>query len=216
VNVLISPSILSADFSRLADEVKAVEEAGADMLHLDIMDGHFVPNISFGPAVTGAIKSVASVPLDVHLMIESPEAYIEDFVSAGADILTVHVEVCTHLQKTLRQIKDSGIKAAVSVNPSTPIDSIKYVLDDFDMVLVMSVNPGFSGQKFIPRMLEKISHARELVGKGIDVQVDGGVTAGNARDVVRAGANILVAGSAVFSTSNYAEAIETLRAKGPG
>jgi len=181
------------------------------MLHLDIMDGHFVPNITFGPAVVAAIKSVATVPLDVHLMIEKPESYIEDFVSAGADILTVHAEVCPHLQKALRQIKDSDIKSAVSLNPSTPVENIKCVIDDLDMVLVMSVNPGFSGQKFIPQAFEKISQVRELVGDKIDIQVDGGITPGNARKVVKAGANILVAGSSVFSTSDYAKAIQSLR-----
>jgi ribulose-phosphate 3-epimerase len=214
VNVLISPSILSADFARLADEVNAVEKAGADLLHLDIMDGHFVPNITFGPPVVASIKSIATVPLDVHLMIERPEDYIDDFISVGTDILTVHVEACLHLQRALRHIKDSGIKSAVSLNPSTPVDSIKYVLDDLDMVLVMSVNPGFSGQKFIPRILEKISEVRELVGNRIDIQVDGGVTPGNAKSIVDAGANILVAGSAVFSTKNYAKAIRALRSDG--
>jgi ribulose-phosphate 3-epimerase len=211
VNILISPSILSADFSRLGEEVKAVQEAGADMLHLDIMDGHFVPNITFGPAVVASIKSVATVPLDVHLMIENPGNYIEDFISAGADILTVHVEVCLHLQKVLRQIKDSDVKSAVSLNPSTPVENIKHVIDDLDMVLVMSVNPGFSGQKFIPQAFEKISQVRKLVGDKIDIQVDGGITPGNAKKVVTAGANILVAGSSVFSTSDYAKAIQSLR-----
>lgn len=203
--------MLSSDFSRLGEEVKAVQEAGADMLHLDIMDGHFVPNITFGPAVVAAIKSVATVPLDVHLMIENPGDYIEDFVSVGADILTVHAEVCPHLQKVLRQIKDSNIKSAVSLNPSTPVENIKCVIDDLDMVLVMSVNPGFSGQKFIPQAFEKISQVRELVGDKIDIQVDGGITPGNAKKVVTAGANILVAGSSVFSTSDYAKAIQSLR-----
>jgi ribulose-phosphate 3-epimerase len=203
--------MLSSDFSRLGEEVKAVQEAGADMLHLDIMDGHFVPNITFGPAVVAAIKSVATVPLDVHLMIENPGDYIEDFISVGADILTVHAEVCPHLQKVLRQIKDSNIKSAVSLNPSTPVENIKCVIDDLDMVLVMSVNPGFSGQKFIPQAFEKISQVRELVGDKIDIQVDGGITPGNAKKVVKAGANILVAGSSVFSTSDYAKAIQSLR-----
>jgi len=211
VKVQISPSILSSDFSRLAEEVKAVEQAGADMLHLDIMDGHFVPNITFGPVVVAAIKSVATTPLDVHLMIENPDAYIDDFIAAGADILTIHAEACTHLQKTLRQIKDSGIKAAASLNPSTPLEALKYVLDDLDMALIMSVNPGFSGQKFIPQVMEKISHTRELVGKSIDIQVDGGVTPDNAAEIVKAGANILVAGSAVFGKSDYAAAIAALR-----
>jgi ribulose-phosphate 3-epimerase len=211
VNALIAPSILSADFTRLAEEVEAVQAAGADMLHLDIMDGHFVPNITFGPAVVGSIKSVATIPLDVHLMIENPESYVQNFVSVGADILTVHVEACLHLHKVIHQIKDTGIKAAVSLNPATPVESIKHVVDDLDMVLVMSVNPGFSGQEFIPQALAKISQARELVGDSIDVQVDGGITRANARTVIEAGANILVAGSSVFSASDYAEAIKALR-----
>lgn len=181
------------------------------MLHLDIMDGHFVPNITFGPAVVAAIKSVAEVPLDVHLMIENPQTYIKDFFSAGADILTVHMEACTHLHSVIHQIKDTGIKAAVALNPSTPLENIEYVVEDLDMVLVMSVNPGFGGQKFIPQAMKKISRARKLVGDRIDVQVDGGITPENAAEVVRAGANILVAGSAVFSAPDYAERIRSLR-----
>jgi ribulose-phosphate 3-epimerase len=211
VKVLIAPSILSADFCRLAEEVVAVQEAGADLLHLDIMDGHFVPNITFGPAVVGAIKSVATVPLDVHLMIENPEKFIDDFASVGADILTVHVEACNHLHRIIHKIKDMGIKAAVSLNPSTPVESIQYMADDVDMVLVMSVNPGFSGQKFIPQALRKIASVRELVGSKKDIQVDGGITRENASRVTGAGANILVAGSSVFSASDYAEAIKALR-----
>jgi ribulose-phosphate 3-epimerase len=209
--VRIAPSILSADFSRLAEEVRTVEAAGADLLHLDIMDGHFVPNITFGPAVVAAIKTVATVPLDVHLMIENPSNYIKDFAMAGADIITVHVESCPHLHRVIRQIKDMGIKAGTSLNPSTPIENVRYLLDDLDMVLVMSVNPGFSGQKFIPQIFKKIKHAREMVGERIDLQVDGGITRENAVQVILAGANILVAGSSVFSTSNYAEAIKNLR-----
>jgi ribulose-phosphate 3-epimerase len=211
VNVLISPSLLSSDFSRLAEEIDAVQEAGADMLHLDIMDGHFVPNITFGPPVVRAIKSVSRVPLDVHLMIENPDAYIEDFAAAGADLLTVHVETAVHLNRTLNRIRELGVKPAVTLNPSTPLETISYVLDDIDMVLIMSVNPGFSGQKFIPAMIDKIRRARALVGDGTDMQVDGGITAENAGEVVAAGANILVSGSAVFSAPDYAEAIRNLR-----
>jgi len=211
VRVQIAPSILSADFSRLAEEVRAVEKAGADLLHLDIMDGHFVPNITFGPAVVAAIKSVATVPLDVHLMIENPADYLEDFAKAGANIITVHVESCPHLHRAIHQVKDLGLKAAVSLNPSTPIDHINYLLDDLDMVLVMSVNPGFGGQKFIPQILKKIQHTRDLMGDKIDLQVDGGITRENAAKVVGAGANILVAGSSVFSSHDYAEAIRSLR-----
>lgn len=211
MNVLISPSLLSSDFSRLAEEIDAVQEAGADMLHLDIMDGHFVPNITFGPPVVRAIKSVSRVPLDVHLMIENPDAYIEDFAAAGADLLTVHVETAVHLNRTLNRIRELGVKPAVTLNPSTPLETISYVLDDIDMVLIMSVNPGFSGQKFIPAMIDKIRRARALVGDGTDMQVDGGITAENAGEVVAAGANILVSGSAVFSAPDYAEAIRNLR-----
>ena len=211
MKALIAPSILSADFARLAEEVEAVQAAGADMLHLDIMDGHFVPNISFGPAVVGSIKSVAQVPLDVHLMIENPESYVQDFFSVGADILTVHVEACLHLHKVVQKIKDLGAKAGVSLNPATPVESIKHVADDLDMVLVMSVNPGFSGQKFIPHALGKIFHTRELVGERVDIQVDGGITPENSKKAIEAGANILVAGSSVFSASDYAKAIKALR-----
>jgi ribulose-phosphate 3-epimerase len=203
--------MLSSDFSRLAEEVRAVQEAGADLLHLDIMDGHFVPNITFGPVVVSAIKSVATIPLDVHLMIENPDAYIDDFISAGADYLTVHVETCTHLNRSIHQIKDSGVKAAVALNPTTPLETIDYVVGDIDMVLVMSVNPGFSGQKFIPQMLDKISRTRKMAGDAVDIQVDGGITTENAGKVISAGANILVSGSSVFSAPDYAAAIKALR-----
>ena len=211
MSIQISPSILSSDFSRLGEEIEAVERAGADMLHLDIMDGHFVPNITFGPAIVAAIKKVASVPLDVHLMIENPDNYIDDFASAGADILTIHVEACMHLQRALRQIREKGMKSAAALNPSTPVENLAYVVDDLDMALIMSVNPGFSGQKFIPQVMGKISHTRKLVGAKIDIQVDGGVTPDNAADVAEAGANILVAGSAVFSKPDYGKAIAALR-----
>lgn len=211
MSIQISPSILSSDFSRLAEEIAAVERAGADMLHLDIMDGHFVPNITFGPAIVAAIKKVASVPLDVHLMIENPDNYIDDFASAGADILTIHVEACMHLQRAMRQIREKGMKSGAALNPSTPVENLAYVVDDLDMALIMSVNPGFSGQKFIPQVMEKISRTRKLVGAKIDIQVDGGVTPDNAADVAKAGANILVAGSAVFSKPDYGKAIAALR-----
>lgn len=211
MSIQISPSILSSDFSRLAEEIAAVERAGADMLHLDIMDGHFVPNITFGPAIVAAIKKVASVPLDVHLMIENPDNYIDDFASAGADILTIHVEACMHLQRAMRQIREKGMKSGAALNPSTPVENLAYVVDDLDMALIMSVNPGFSGQKFIPQVMEKISRTRKLVGAKIDIQVDGGVTPDNAADVAKAGANILVAGSAVFSKPDYGKAIAALK-----
>jgi ribulose-phosphate 3-epimerase len=198
----------------LGEEIKAVERAGADMLHLDIMDGHFVPNITFGPAIVAAIKSVASTPLDVHLMIENPDRYIDDFAAAGADILTIHVETCTHLQRALRQIRDKGMKSAAAINPSTPVESLGCVVDDLDMALVMSVNPGFSGQKFIPQAMVKIAQTRKLIGAKIDLQVDGGVTPQNAAEIAGAGANILVAGSAVFSKPDYGEAIAALKSTG--
>ena len=213
MSVQISPSILSADFSKLGEEIDAVERAGADMLHLDIMDGHFVPNITFGPVVVAAIKSVAKVPLDVHLMIENPDSYIDDFASAGADILTIHVEACTHLQRAMREIRDKGMKSGASLNPSTPVETLEYILDDLDMAVVMSVNPGFGGQNFNPKIMDKISRTRQLVGESIEIQVDGGVTPDNAAQVVAAGADILVAGSAVFSKPDYGEAIAALRAR---
>lgn len=213
---LIAPSLLACDFSRLADEVAAVEAAGADWLHLDIMDGRFVPNITFGPPVVAAIKKVASKPLDVHLMIVEPERYIDDFAAAGADWLTVHVEASPHLHRTIQAIHAAGMKAGVSLNPHTPLSSIEEVLGDLDLVLLMSVNPGFGGQAFIPATLAKVRRLRAMI-EGLElgerplISVDGGVKVGTIEGLVEAGIDVAVAGSAVFGKTDYAEAIAALR-----
>ncbi|MEF9933674.1 MAG: ribulose-phosphate 3-epimerase [Clostridium sp.] len=201
----LSPSILSADFSKLLEDVKKVENAGAQYLHIDVMDGHFVPNITMGPLVVSALKGKTNMVLDVHLMIESPEKYIEEFASAGADIICVHVEATKHLHRVVQRIKQLGVKAAVALNPSTDISCLDYIIEDIDMVLVMSVNPGFGGQSFIPSALRKISAIRKMIderGLIVDIEVDGGVKLSNAKEVLDAGANILVAGSAVFSAED--------------
>lgn len=207
MKIQIAPSILSADFGKLNEEIASVEPY-VDLLHVDVMDGHFVPNITLGPPVVRKIQS--KLPLDLHLMIEHPEQYIDDFVKAGAASITVHVEACKHLHRVIQQIKAAGVKAAVSLNPATPVEDIKHVLDDVDMVLVMSVNPGFGGQKFIPVALEKI---RELRGMrpDLDIEVDGGVNAKTAKQCIEAGANILVAGSYIFGADDRKAAIESLR-----
>ncbi len=210
----IAPSILSADFARLGEEVTAVEKAGADYIHIDVMDGHFVPNITIGPLVVEGVKKVTSLPLDVHLMIANPDQYINDFAKAGADIITVHVEAVNHLHRSIQLIRDAGCKTAVSLNPATPLESIEYVMDDLDMVLIMTVNPGFGGQKFIFEMLPKIKRLREMIvsrGLYIDIEVDGGVNSKTIGEVSAAGANIFVAGSAVFNADDYAEAIRCIR-----
>jgi len=212
MSVLIAPSILAADFSRLGEEVRAVAEAGADWIHLDVMDGHFVPNISYGPDIIRAIRGCTDKPFDTHLMISPVDAYLEAFVKAGADRITVHAEATTHLDRTLQAIGALGVKAGVSLNPATPESVIAYVLDRIDLVLVMTVNPGFGGQKFIPATLEKIRRLREMTqGRDIHIQVDGGITAETAPAVIAAGADVLVAGSAVFGRPPYAAAIAALR-----
>lgn len=203
--IRIAPSILSADFSRLEEQIKLVEEGGADFIHLDVMDGHFVPNITFGAPVIKKLRKVTKVPFDVHLMIENPDQYIKDFVEAGADIITVHQEACIHLHRTIQYIKSFGIKAGVALNPSTSIESIKYIIDTIDMVLVMTVNPGFGGQYFIEQMKDKITDLRKLINShnhNIDIQVDGGIKLDNIKEVESYGANIFVAGSAIFNSKD--------------
>jgi len=215
--LMIGPSILSADFARLADEVARVEEAGADYLHVDVMDGHFVPNITIGPPVVEAVKKVAKIPLDVHLMIDRPERYVKDFVNAGSDYLTIHAEATPHVHGTIQEIKKLGAKAGLSLNPATPITEIMHVLDDIDLLLIMTVNPGFGGQKFIIPMLPKISQAAGILEtrhSHIMLMVDGGVSPETAKAVVSAGARWLVAGSAVFSKDDYAKAISDIRTEG--
>lgn len=212
--VKIAPSILSADFSRLGEEVKAVEEAGADWIHIDVMDGAFVPNITVGPLVVESLRKVTDLPLDCHLMIENADKYIPDFVSAGADIISVQVEACPHLHRTIQLIKDLEVKAGVVLNPATTLFSLDEIIEDVDMVLLMSVNPGFGGQTFIPQVLSKIQLLRETLDQSevaIDVQVDGGVKPDNASVIKTAGANVLVAGSAIFGAEDYKEAIAALR-----
>jgi ribulose-phosphate 3-epimerase len=215
--ILIAPSILSADFARLAEEVAAVEGAGADLLHIDVMDGHFVPNLTVGPPIVEALKKVTKLPLDVHLMITNADAFIPEFAAAGADYLTVHVEACPHLHRTIQSIKERGVKAGVTLNPATPIQSLQEILPDVDLVLIMSVNPGFGGQKFIPSVLEKVTAARSMLDRIESpalLEVDGGIKVDNASRVVAAGATVLVAGSAVFSSQDYAATISALRAAG--
>ncbi len=212
---LIAPSLLSADFGRLTDEVRAIERAGADLAHLDVMDGRFVPNITFGPAVVAAMKRSTDLPLDVHLMIVEPERHIDAFVAAGADRVSVHAETCPHLHRTLQQIRRAGAMPAVALNPSTPLCMVEEVLGEVGMVLVMSVNPGFGGQAFIESALDKIRRLRAMAdarGLSIDIEVDGGVSDRNASLLLAAGANVLVAGSYVFGQSDYATAITSLRA----
>ena len=213
--ILIAPSILSADFARLAEEIAAVEQAGADLLHVDVMDGHFVPNLTVGPPIIESLKKVTKLPLDVHLMITNADTFIPEFVDAGADYLTVHVEACPHLHRTIQSIKERGIKAGVTLNPATPIFSLQDILGDVDLVLIMSVNPGFGGQKFIPSVLKKISDARAMldrINSHALLEVDGGVKVENTQEIVAAGATTLVAGSAIFSQRDYKATIAALRA----
>lgn len=211
--VKIAPSILSADFARLGDEVRAIDAAGCDYVHIDVMDGHFVPNLTIGPLVVRAIRPCTSKPLDVHLMIDPAQPYLAEFAGAGADIITVHAEADIHLDRSLQVIRALGKKAGVSLNPGTPETAIEHVLDRLDLVLVMSVNPGFGGQSFIPAQLEKIRRIRKMIGgRPIELQVDGGVNEKTAPAIVDAGADVLVAGTAVFERDDYAAAIAALRA----
>ncbi|MBH0195202.1 MAG: ribulose-phosphate 3-epimerase [Nitrospira sp.] len=215
--IQIAPSILSADFARLADEVAAVEQAGADLLHIDVMDGHFVPNLTVGPPIVESLKKVTKLPLDVHLMITNADAFIPEFAKAGANYLTVHVEACPHLHRTIQSIKELGVKAGVTLNPATPVHTLQEILAEVDLVLIMSVNPGFGGQKFIASCLAKVKAVRQMldrIGSRALLEVDGGVKAENAAQVLEAGADVLVAGSAIFSGSDYAARITALRTAG--
>lgn len=212
--VKIAPSILSADFSKLGEEIKDVERGGADYIHVDVMDGHFVPNITIGPLIVEAIRPVTKLPLDVHLMIENPDQYIESFAKAGADYITVHVEACRHLHRTIHFIKSLGVKAGVVLNPATPVQMIEDIIDDVDMVLLMTVNPGFGGQTFIPSVLRKIAAVNKMAdnkGLTIEIEVDGGVNEETAKLCVEAGANVLVAGSAVYNQKDRAKAIAAIK-----
>ncbi len=212
--IKIAPSILSADFARLKEEIEEVEQAGADWLHIDVMDGHFVPNITLGPLIVEAIRPHTALPLDVHLMIEQPDCYIAEFAKAGADYISVHQEACVHLHRTIHLIKDQGVKAGVVINPATPASLIEPILPEVDLVLLMTVNPGFGGQKFIHNVLPKIAQVRQWVeekGLQVEIEVDGGVNPETAQQVVQAGANVLVAGSAIFRASDRQQALSAIR-----
>jgi len=212
--IKIAPSILSCNFLILEKEIKAVESAGADLIHIDVMDGHFVPNITIGPLFVEHIKRITSLPLDVHLMIENPSAFVDDFVKAGADIITIHIETDKHILRTLDVIKTSGKKAGITLNPATPLNSIKYAIKEADLLLIMSVNPGFGGQSYIDAMDEKIVEAKKMImetGNAIDLEVDGGIKATNVKKTVDSGANIVVMGTEIFHSGNYAQKIKEVR-----
>jgi ribulose-phosphate 3-epimerase len=214
MKTLIAPSVLSADFGRLAEQIRLAEEGGADWLHLDIMDGHFVPNISFGPMIVKTIRGLTKLPLDTHLMISAPDQYLEEFHRAGADRLTIHVESTVHLHRTVQRINELGLKAGVTLNPSTPISSVREILPFVDLVLIMSVNPGFGGQKFIGTSLAKIQEAAAMIRgarRDIFLEVDGGVDASNAAEIIAAGANVLVAGNAIFGKPDIPGALRALK-----
>ena len=211
---LIAPSILSADFSRLGEEVKAVERVGADWIHVDVMDGHFVPNITIGPLVVEAVKRVTDLPLDVHLMIEYPDRYLKDFARGGSTLMTVQVEACTHLHRTIQAIKTLDVKAGVALNPATPLSTIEWILEDVDLILIMSVNPGYGGQKFIPQALQKISALKPMIrakNPNVVIEVDGGINQETIRSAAEAGADVFVAGSAIFGSSDYGKTMGRLR-----
>lgn len=212
--IKLAPSILSADFAKLLEDVKKVEKAGCEYLHIDVMDGHFVPNITLGPGIVKSLRKDVNMVFDTHLMIENPDNYIKDFVDAGSDLIVVHVEACRHLHRTIQNIKSHNIKAGVALNPATPIETIKHVLEEVDMVLIMTVNPGFGGQSFIESMIYKIKELKQLIDKKnlkVDIQVDGGIKPSNIHQVVEAGANIIVAGSAIFNSENIEETIKLMR-----
>jgi len=209
--IKISPSMLAADFGNLREQISQIEKAGAEMLHVDIMDGHFVPNITFGPGMVKTLRKDSNLIFDVHLMIENPEKYIDDFIDAGADIITVHVEATKHIFRLLQYIKSKGIKAGVSINPGTPAEALSEIVHLVDLVLVMTVNPGFTGQAFIHEVVPKIAKVRAMVGENVDVEVDGGINLENVSLVTKAGANIIVAGAAVFYAKDIREAIRSLK-----
>lgn len=212
--IKMAPSILSADFARLLEDVKKVERAGCEYLHIDVMDGHFVPNITLGPAIVKSLRKDVNMVFDAHLMIENPDNYINDFVDAGCDMIVVHEEACTHLHRTIQNIKSFNVKAGVALNPATPIENIKYILNDIDMVLIMTVNPGFGGQSFIGTMIDKIKELKALIdekGLDVDIQVDGGIKPSNVSEVVKAGANVIVAGSAIFNSDDIEATVKEFR-----
>ena len=212
--IKLAPSMLSADFAKLLEDVKKVEKAGCEYLHIDVMDGHFVPNITLGPGIVKSLRRDVNMVFDTHLMIENPDNYIKDFVDAGSDLIVVHVEACRHLHRTIQSIKSHNVKAGVALNPATPIESIKHVLEDVDMVLIMTVNPGFGGQSFIEGMIDKIKELKQIIDEKnlkIDIQVDGGIKPSNIHQVVEAGANVIVAGSAIFNSENIEETVRLMR-----